>query len=137
MTLKELIQSDPENLTRTDEQVLEWLKGGSGQYRSTYVDARSIMAQMGARKGATFLSKLEAIAPQEPAVRWALKFLEGLGIDIANPETRGMVLELREASVITADEASAVLAMASELSRLEAAGIVTISQTAFVDARKS
>ncbi len=136
MKLVELIQSDPLSATRTDDEVLAWLRSGSGVYRPCMVNARQLMAQLGAAAGAALLDKLEAAAGSNSAIKWAMKFLiQAEGIDVAHPATRMMLNQLAASGTITTAERDAVKALAQELTRLDAAGISSINMDEFSKAR--
>jgi len=122
-SLKDLINSDPENAARTDAEVLAWLNSGSGEFGSRMVNAREILATLGASGGAVLLEKLEQAALVNPAVKWALKFMTEQGIDVGNTQTRATLDALVNAAVLTDGESNAVKAIAPELSRWEAAGL--------------
>ena len=134
-TLRELIESDPANAARTDQELIEWLRGPSGVYQSHNITAAGVMSALGAIPGAAFLDKLEAIAPSVPAVKWVLRFITSDGVDLANEQTRGMLDYLAANGLITDEERDALKAIPPELSRLENAGIGTINMTDFTQIR--
>lgn len=79
------------------------------------ITARGIMASygLGPSAGAAFLDKMEALAANVPAIKWALKFLQTeAGIDIGEPATQLMLTSLIGVGGITADEVNGVKAMA-------------------------
>ena len=83
--------------------------------KSRMITARGIMASygLGPSAGAAFLDKLEALAANVPAIKWALKFLQTeAGIDIGEPATQLMLTSLIGVGGITADEVNGVKAMA-------------------------
>lgn len=83
--------------------------------KSRMITARGIMASygLGPSGGAAFLDKLEALAANVPAIKWALKFLQTeAGIDIGEPATQLMLTSLIGVGGITADEVNGVKAMA-------------------------
>lgn len=119
--LKTLIDSEPSNLTKTDQQVLDWLNSDSTTYHERLVNARQLMAEIGANEGAVFLDKLDAQA--DPAIVWAMKFLTGDGIDVGNAQTRGMLDQLAATSIITTTERDAVKGLATVKTISEEAGL--------------
>lgn len=83
--------------------------------KTRMVTARGIMASygLGPAGGAAFLDKLEALAANVPAIKWALKFLQTeAGIDIGEPATQLMLTSLIGVGGITADEVNCVKSMA-------------------------
>lgn len=83
--------------------------------KSRMITARGIMASygLGPSAGAAFLDKLDALAANVPAIKWALKFLQTeAGIDIGEPATQLMLTSLIGVGGITADEVNGVKAMA-------------------------
>lgn len=112
----------PFTAATSDQAVLAWGQGPSGQYRRTMVNASDIMSALGRNDGAAFLDKLEAAAESSPTVRWSLIFIKGEGLNVGNPETRAGLDDLVAAGAITQAEAEAVKALAPEMNRFEAAG---------------
>lgn len=123
MTLKELIDSEPANASRTAQEVFDWLNEDSDAYHETMINARSLMANLGATEGATILEKLEAASAGNAAVKWALSFMTDGGLDVGNTETRNMLDTLATASVLTTDEASSVKGLATTKTRWEKEGL--------------
>lgn len=83
--------------------------------KSRMITARGIMASygLGPSAGAAFLDKMESLAANVPAIKWALKFLQTeAGIDIGEPATQLMLTSLIGVGGITADEVNGVKAMA-------------------------
>lgn len=83
--------------------------------KSRMITARGIMASygLGPSAGAAFLDKLDALAANVPAIKWALKFLQTeAGIDIGEPATQLMLTSLIGVGGITAAEVNGVKAMA-------------------------
>lgn len=87
---------------------------------SRMVNARHVLAELGAA-GAAALDKLEAAAASNSVVKWAVRFLDGQGLDIGHPMSQGMLDQLAQAGVLTATEASALKALAlADQTRAEA-----------------
>lgn len=83
--------------------------------KSRMITARGIMASygLGPSAGAAFLDKLDALAANVPAIKWALKFLQTeAGIDIGEPATQLMLTSLIGVGGITAAEIDGIKAMA-------------------------
>ena len=83
--------------------------------KSRMITARGIMASygLGPSAGAAFLDKMESLAANVPAIKWALKFLQTeAGIDIGEPATQLMLTSLIGVGGITADEVNGVKALA-------------------------
>lgn len=83
--------------------------------KSRMITARGIMASygLGPSAGAAFLDKMESLAANVPAIKWALKFLQTeAGIDIGEPATQLMLTSLIGVGGITADEVNGVKSMA-------------------------
>ncbi len=125
MTLKELIDSDPENAKRTDAEVLVWLLSPSGAFEELLVNERGLYARLGPQMAEAILQTLEAVAQADAVVKRALKWLEPSqgGLDMGSPHVRGMVAQMQAANLLTAEQAAALLALPRELSRAESIGI--------------
>jgi hypothetical protein len=97
--------------------------------KSRMVTARSILSDCGTH-GATILDKLEAVAAQNTSVKWALRFLQQeAGIDVGHLATQSMIDQLAAANVLTADEAAALKAMATQpASRAEVLGLGVVTE---------
>ena len=83
--------------------------------KTRMVTARGIMASygLGPVAGAALLDKLEALAANVPALKWALKFLQTeAGIDIGEPATQLMLTSLIGIGGITQAEVDGIKAMA-------------------------
>jgi hypothetical protein len=89
------------------------------EYNRTHVEAaaerfvsiRTIQAEI--PEAATILDKLEAAAAIVPDVKWAMRVLNlGESIDIAYPATVAQINALVAVSILTADEANALLNLA-------------------------
>ena len=91
--------------------------------RSRMVTARAIIAENG-MAGAVILDKLEAAGAGNPAVKWAVKFLQqDAGVDVGHPTTQGMIDQLVAGSVLTNEEGQALKNMALQpASRAEVLG---------------
>ena len=73
------------------------------------------------------LNKLEAAATIIPDVKWAMKCLSGIGLDIGNPKTQVQLTALA-GSVLTIEEAEALKDMAiRKMSRAEMLGLGTVT----------
>jgi len=77
----------------------------------TKVTANALMKALGADAGAAILDKLEVAAADSPAVKWALRSITSVGIDVATESARVTIGELAPA-VLTAAEAAAIKQMA-------------------------
>lgn len=75
--------------------------------QSRFITARTILAEIA--DGAALLDKLEALATQVSAVKWAMKFLtsEG-GLDIGHANTQGQIAALVAGGALTAAEGKAL-----------------------------
>lgn len=83
--------------------------------KPTFVSARGIMASfgLGPTAGAAFLDKLDALAANVPAIKWAIKFLQAeAGLDVGEPATQLMLTSLIGVGGITQAEVDGVKAMA-------------------------
>lgn len=79
----------------------------------TMVNARGLLARLGASVGASVLDKLDAAKASSPAIRWAFAFIVSAeGIDVGHAETRAMLDQLASAGVLTAAEADAIKTLA-------------------------
>lgn len=122
MTLSELIASEPANASRTDEEILAWLQEPSGYFEEAVMNARSLMARVGAVRAARILDALEAAASLNSAVKWSISFLTaGDGIDLGHPETRAQIQALAGAGVLTAEDRDLLLGLPRSIARWELA----------------
>lgn len=107
-------------LNPRDDDVASWLNGDSGEVRprpNTFVNARQLMAKLGAISGAAILEVFATVAQQANSVgyalKWAMPFITGSeGIDVGNTETRQMLDALVAANALTSEQAAAVKALA-------------------------
>ena len=134
ISLKTLIDSEPANAARTDVQVLAWLQGPSGSFQSRLLNARQLMAEIGASSTAIMLDKIEAVGVTNPAVKWAAKFFATEGIDLGSTETRKMITQLASGGIITTAERDTLLALAPPLTRADTIGwpLATLSDVSRV-----
>lgn len=87
------------------------------------INARGLLAAYG-MAGAVILDKLEAAGAVNSAVKWAMKFMDGDGIDAGSPVTRGLMLQLAAAGVLTSAEAVQINALSMQpASRAEMLGL--------------
>lgn len=95
---------------------------------STNVTAKTVLAAFGAA-GATMLDKLNAAAGANSAVKWAMQFMTGAGIDAGDPVTQGLLDQLATAGALTTAEAASLKGLASvPASRGEVLGLGQISR---------
>ena len=75
--------------------------------KSRLISARGVLSDYpgGPMAAAAVLDKLEAATPAVPALRWAIGFLKGEGLDIGHPATQAMLDQLAQGGVITVLEA--------------------------------
>lgn len=114
----------------TDEGIAALLNRADTQHAvETWINARTLLAELGASMGATILDKLEAAAGQSSPVKWMMKFLcTDTGIDIGHPNTQGQIDTLVTAGVLTEAEGTALKNMAvKECSRAQIVGLGTVS----------
>lgn len=119
LALRSVIDADPNLSARPntpDEAfaIAEVLNTPAGtRIASRFVTARAVLAERGA-VGAGILTKLEGLAPQVDAVKWAMRFVatDGNGIDIGHPVTRSLFAQLVQTAAITQEEADTILSMA-------------------------
>lgn len=124
MKLSEIINAEPLNAERTNEEVREWLLEGSGSFEELLVNERGLYAQLGPAMAESILQTLEAVGQADPVVKRALKWLEPAqgGLDMGSPHVRGMVAQLQALEILTAEQATALLSLATERTRAELAG---------------
>lgn len=85
--------------------------------KTRIITARGVMSDYpgGPTAAAAVLDKLEAAAPAVPALRWAMGFIKGEGLDIGHTATQNMLDQLVTAGVITAIEAANLKALGQVL----------------------
>jgi hypothetical protein len=96
------------------------------RYKTRIITARGILSDYagGPVAAAVVMDKLDTAAPLVSALKWAWAFIKGEGIDIGHAATRGMLDQLVGGSVITADEAGKLKALALQpASRAEVLGL--------------
>ena len=138
--LKREILDDPLNYGYAgtdDEGVLNILNTPSRQIViEHYVNAKQILAVLGATTGAAFLDALETAAAANSAVRWAMEFIRtDSGIDVGNIETRAMLDQLAAAGILEQASVNKLKLLAErQISRAEEIGVgkVTLGDIQFV-----
>lgn len=131
-TLKELVMADEEMLAfwpQAPGKVAELLNAPTTLgVRPCMVNARTILATYG-MEGAVILDRLEIASGTNPAIRWALKFLQQeTGLDVGHPTTQGMITAL-VGTVLTEDQASKLRALAlQKISKAEVAGFGVVTE---------
>lgn len=84
------------------------------------VNARHVLAELG-MDGAVALDKLESASITNPAVKWAVRFLAGEGLDIGHPMSQLILDQLAQAKVLSQSEADALKSLAlADQTRAEA-----------------
>lgn len=104
-------------------------------FRTRFVTARAMLAELGPDLAATIIGKLEAAGAGSLSLRLALEAVrtygDGGGLDVGHPYTRAMLDHLASAgggNILTADEAAAVKAMASvTLARADELGLGNVT----------
>lgn len=91
----------------------------------TFVNAKTVMATLGATAGATFLDALASAAASNRAISWAMDFIKSdSGIDVGNTETRNMLDSLVAANVLNSADVATVKSLAEKtVSRGEELGL--------------
>jgi len=120
--IKSELANDPESLGYSGMSDSEAAAALNTANRSrtvtTFATWRKILADLGPTVTATVKAKIEAAAESNAAVAIALDMLseygEGGGLDLGHANTRAVIDSLVAAEVLTADEGSAVKAMAQE-----------------------
>lgn len=120
VALKTEITTDPLALgyaDKSDADVAALLndrtRGRTRVVSPTMVNARTIMARLGAAAGATILDKLDAAKAGSPPIKWVFQFItQGEGIDVGHAETRAMLDQLVAATVLTSAERDGVKSLA-------------------------
>lgn len=94
------------------DMITALVSAGRTSVQSRFVTARTVLAEVSG--GAALLDKMQSIGTTQPAVKYAMTFLnqEG-GIDIGNPATQGMVDQLVAGAALTAAEGAALKGMAN------------------------
>lgn len=116
--LKEYLQTNfPTELAEGDDGAIYAAMQATApetKFVETWVTARTVMNTLGASAGAAFLDKLEAVAAVTSPVKWAMKFMEGTGIDVGSLATRAQLNYLADNEVggITRAEVDPVIALA-------------------------
>lgn len=96
---------------------------GDTVIRERLCTAGTLLAKLGPEMGGTVLDKLEAAAQSSSAVKWAMRLILSSGIDAGDPGTRAQLDALAQAGVLTAQEATAIKAIAVfPAARAEVAG---------------
>jgi hypothetical protein len=136
--LSDEITNDPEGkgyaalLPEQPGRVVELLNAYTEtKVKTRLITARGILSDYpgGPVGAATVLDKLEAAAPNVPALKWAWKFITAEGIDIGHAATQGMLDTLATANVLTTTEATNLKALALQpASRAEVLGLPTITE---------
>jgi len=75
------------------------------------VNARTVLAELG-MAGAVALDKLEAAGASNAAVKWAVRFLTGDGLDVGHPVSQAMLDQLAAGGALTTAEAASLKGLA-------------------------
>jgi len=87
------------------------VSAGRMESQSRYVTARTVLAECD--QGSAILDALQAAATSDGAVKWALTFLgQDSGLDVGHPVTQTMIDQLAAGSVLSAEQAAALKALA-------------------------
>lgn len=91
---------------------------------ATQVGALGIMRELGPAAGAAVLDALEAASASDSRLRWVMRELSTVGIDLGHPVTRATIQELAAAGVLTPSQLDALLSVAVRtVSRAEELGL--------------
>lgn len=102
------------------------------EYRERLFGIGTILSVLGVERGSAFLEALETLAAQEPAIKWAMVLLKGVGIDAGNPVVRTQIDGLVTSGLISVPEAAALKALGEERrypSWAEANGVEVTART--------
>jgi hypothetical protein len=108
-----------------DQAIADILNAPAGtRLVDQFETAISLMAHLGAVTGATILDKLETASAAQPVLKWAMLALKSeRGINVGDPDARGMIEQLAAGNVLTQAEADALLALAVRTSSLAYAAV--------------
>jgi hypothetical protein len=104
-----------QNAYAKDKALADILNTPSGtRLIERYLNAVLLMGELGATTGAAILDKLEIAAASNPVLKWTFVALNSeKGLDFGHPETQAYIDELATATILTAQEASALKALGS------------------------
>jgi len=112
ITLEEIRTLPADILNYQDTQLIaDTLSIGRKKIVEHFVGIGSILAVM-APNGGAFLDTLEAMAPHNSNVKWALKLIEAGGMDVGMQATRVQLSAFAESVPELADGINALLALA-------------------------
>jgi len=112
LTIEEIRTLPAEILDRRDtEEIASVLSVGRVKIAERFVGIGSILATM-APNGGAFLDALEAMAPGDSNVKWALKLIEAGGLDVGMEATRQQLSVFAQAVPEMADGIVALMALA-------------------------
>lgn len=99
-----------------DQAIADILNAAPGGkvYRSRFITARAMLAELDPVDAAALLDKLEALAGAHSAVKWAMRYITTDGIDIGHPSTIAMLQFLIGPGGLTQDEVATLTDMAAE-----------------------
>lgn len=119
--LKSLIDSEPSNAEKSNEEIQAWLNEGSGIFDELLINERGLYAALGPTMAEGILQVLEAVSESNAVVKRALKWLEPSqgGLDLGSVHVRSMVEQLQQGGLLTTEQASALLSMPRERTRTE------------------
>lgn len=98
-----------------------------------FVTGLGLLAQFGTA-GASMLEKLESAGSSNPAVKWAMRFVTGTGIDVGHPTTRWL-LDALVPDVLTSEEAERIKALAA--TKVSRAAQLSIQRVTEADIREA
>lgn len=138
--LRVLIDSNPDNESRTNEEVLSWLNTASVKItKETLVTEGILMAKLGASYADGILIKLESFASSNTVLSRALKLLSPSqgGVDIGGRYAIEMIETLVTGAVLTRKEGDDLKALGEYVvSPLESENINRVRMVNVINARK-
>lgn len=112
--IRAAINADPTivALVPDTEAIAAALSVGRVRVQSRLGGVGVVMEALGPVAGAVLLDDLYAMRATSSPVKWAWVLIERGELDFGSPATRGMIQQLADASAITREEATALLAIA-------------------------
>ena len=112
--LKQIIDADSANATRTDLQIVQSLNTRTKTVmQSKILTARGIMKTLGASAGSQLLDDLETLSNDNSSmlskpIKWIMRDIASGGVDISDAETQNMLAALVANNTMTQAQADAL-----------------------------
>ncbi len=113
MNIINLIKTHPD---ASNAEIASLYNAWPTRYEVTWLTPEGMLSRLGPEAGGRILAALETAAASNPVLKWAVKRLETStnGLNAGDPATRSVVRELAIHGVLIAEDAAALLSLATD-----------------------